>query len=122
MLTIRKEQMAVFAQAEIKKFEDRVVIHLKKFFPGQCHALGESQLREVIRYGIKRAAAYGITAARDVCKYIDLMVVLGRDFDTDKELPWVGAILSIRPAPGARVSVLVKAANKHLHQRQMPCR
>ena len=38
----------------------------------------------MVQYGIKRAAVYGFTAKRDVCKYIDLMILFGRDFDTDK--------------------------------------
>ena len=66
MITIRRKQMAVFAEAETKKSVDSMVVHLNKFFPKQCEAMGEPQLRETIRYGIKRAAAYGITAQRDV--------------------------------------------------------
>ena len=116
MLTIRKEQMAVFAQAEIRKFEDRVVIHLNKFFPRQCEALGDSKLRETIRYGIKRAATYGITAARDVRKYIDAMVALGRDFDTDRRLPWAGEILRARAISGIKMAKLIRTADKHLRQ------
>jgi hypothetical protein len=106
--------MAVFSQAEIKKFEERVVIHLNKFFPRQCEALGESKLRETIRYGIKRAAGYGITAARDVCKYIDVMVALGRDFDTDKKYPWAGEILKATSSSNARMARLIRTADTHL--------
>jgi len=114
MLTIRKQQMAAFERAEIKKFEDRMVIHLKKFFPRQCAALGDFKLRETIRYGIKRAAAYGITAEREVYKYTDLMIVLGRDFDTDQRLPWAGEILRGRKNPVAKILALHGSARKHL--------
>jgi hypothetical protein len=117
MLTIRKQQMAAFERAESKKFEDRMVIHLKKFFPGQCAALGESKLPETIRYGIKRAAAYGVTAERDVNRYIDLMIVFGRDFDTDQRFSWAGKILRARKHPAAKIQALYGSARKHLKRR-----
>jgi len=117
MLTIRKEQMAAFARAETKKFEDRMLIHLNKFFPRQCAGLGEPKLRETIRYGIKRAAAYGVTAERDVNKYIDLMIVFGRDFDTDNRFRWAGEILRTRKSPGAKIQALYGSARKRLKRR-----
>lgn len=117
MLTIRERQMAVFADVEIKKFVEGMVVHLKKFFPRQCEAMGEPQLQETIRYGIKRAAAYGITTKRDVYQYVDLMVVFGRDFDTDNGLPWASEILNRRNSPSIKTCLLLQAANRHLRQR-----
>ena len=114
MLTIREKQMAVFAEVETKKFVDRVVVHLNKFFPTQCADAGQEQLRETVQYGIRRAGAYGITSERDVYKYIDLMVVLGRDFDTDKEFPWAGEILNSGNTPSQRMWLLVRTADEHL--------
>jgi hypothetical protein len=116
MLVIRKRQMAVFEQVEIKKFVDCMVIHLKKFFPKQCEALGEPGLRETVQHGIKRAKAYGITSKRDVYKYVDLMVVFGRDFDTDKRYPWAGEILQKQLGPGVRIEALHQAARKQLRR------
>jgi len=109
--------MAVFAEVETKKFVDRMVVHLKKFFPKQCEVTGEPQLRETIRYGIKRAKIYGIVTERDVCKYIDLMVVLGRDFDADKRFPWAGEILTTSKKPRVKTSMLLQAAKNHLGKR-----
>jgi hypothetical protein len=37
--------------------------------------------------GVLRAKAYGIQAERDMVKYLNLMFVFGRDFDTEFELP-----------------------------------
>ena len=106
--------MAVFAEVETNKFVDHMIVHLKKYFPKQCEAMGEPQLRDTIRYGIKRAAAYGAVAKRDVYKFVDLMVVFGRDFDKDKQLPWAGEILRTPKDPGTKVDALVEAATKHL--------
>lgn len=114
MLTIRKEQMAVFSKAKLKKFEDFVLGHLNKSLPKQSGALGEARLRETIQYGIKRAASYGITAERDVYRYLYLLVAYGRDFDTDVKLPGVGEILRSRKDADGKIRALHQAAAKHL--------
>jgi hypothetical protein len=115
MLTIRAAQFAVFSQVEMGKFEDWTLAHLRKFFPDQCAALGEPELREWIRYGIWRAAHHGVTAKRDVCKYLDLMIVFGRDFD--KRWGWAGDILRRGGNSGARMQNLLRAAKQHLKNR-----
>ena len=116
MLRIRPEQLAVFAQVETQKFEDWTITHLKRFFPRQCATLDAPQLRELVRHGIRRSTVYGITAKNEVCKYSDLMVVLGRDFDTDSRLSWAGDILNRREDPAIRVRALQEAAKNHLRR------
>jgi hypothetical protein len=114
MLTIRKEQMAVFGPLGQKAFEDRMLVHLKKVFPEQSETLGEPKLRETIQYGTQRAAAYKIISERDVCKYIDLMIFYGRDFDKDPNLPWAQTILQNKAIrdPNSKIERLYKAAKK----------
>src|SRR5712692_3621172 len=94
MFNIRKEQLDALSQASLKSFEDRMVIHLNKFFQPQCKVLGDSKLRETIHYGIARAKSYAIISERDVCLYIDLMFAFGRDFDKDTNNCMVHQILS----------------------------
>jgi hypothetical protein len=91
-----------------------MLVHLQKFFPGQCYAAGEERVREIISHGIDRAATYGLTSKRDVCKYIDLMVVFGRDFDTDSRLRWAAEILRQRRNPGIKMRLLLEAGKRHL--------
>ena len=117
MLTIRQAQFAVLSQLEVRKFEDWMLVHLKIFFPSQCAVAGETQLRQMVQHGIQRAAGYGVTARRDVCKYIDLMIVFGRDFDTDKRHRWAGEILAKRRNPHAKIKTLFQAAKRHLKTR-----
>ena len=117
MLTIRPEQLVVLSQPQVKRFEDWMLAHLKKFFPKESEVAGESGLRETIQHGIKQAATYGITTERDVCKYIDLMIVLGRDFDQDEKFPWAGQILKTRNSPSIKTSVLVETAKKKLPEK-----
>ncbi len=112
MFKIRREQMAAFSGAARQSFEDRMVVHLNRFFPAQCEALGESEVRIVISYGIRRAREYGVKAERDVCKYVDIMFTFGRDFDRNPEFPWAGIILKERsyPTPSRRVDHLYDVA------------
>jgi hypothetical protein len=112
---IRSAQMAAFSESAIAAFENRLALHLHKCFPAECEAGGEQKVRETIRYGIERAATYGITAHRDVCKYIDLMFVYGRDFDTDPRLAWPSAVLSHRAmrTPTLKLETLYEAGIQH---------
>lgn len=116
MLTIRDEQFKAFSQAGVKKFEEWMLAHLRRFFPKECLVLGDAPVLETIRKGIDRAAAYEMTSKSDVCKYIDLMVVFGPDFDTDKRFPWAGEVLAERRSSSAKMQALHAAARKHLRQ------
>jgi hypothetical protein len=120
MLTIRKEQLAVFGPLGKKAFEDRLVTHIKKVFPQESQSLGEPQVRETIQYGTQRAAAHRIVSERDVCKYIDLMLLYGRDFDKDSNLPWAQSILQNQAIrnPSSKIERLYKAAKKQENKPQ----
>jgi hypothetical protein len=117
MLTIRQEQLRVFSQVEVQKFEDWMVMHLKRFFPRQCAVAGDQRLRETVRHGIRRAKVHGITAKREVARFVDLMIVFGRDFDTDKRFQWASAILRTRRDSATKMRVLLQAAKARLGNR-----
>ena len=117
MLTVRDGQMQIFSQAAVDQFEDWMTVHLKRFFPG-CLRMAEPDLREMIQYGIGRARSYRIRARRDVCKYVDLMAVLGRNFDSDAHLPWAKAILKNAFGEGMRMRLLVTEAQNYLRQKE----
>ncbi len=114
MLTIRQAQLAALGEMDVARFERWMLDHLAKFFPPQCAAAGELELRRTIRHGIDRAAAHGFRRKRDVCKYIDLMVVLGRDFDTSDQYPWARVILTELRNPDTKIQALQAAAKSHL--------
>ena len=114
MLALRAPQMAAFSLAEVQKFEDWMITHIRQFFSKQCAALKEPELRDLIQYGIKRAASHGIVSERDVCKFIDLIIVFGRDFDADKQRPWASQILANRKTPRSKIRSLYEAAEAQL--------
>ncbi len=93
MLTIRPDQMKVFAQYTTTDFEHRAMDHLRRCFPERTKALDEQRLLKPVRAGIIRAKPYGIETEREVVKYIDLMVIFGREFDTDPKYPEARRIL-----------------------------
>ena len=115
-LTIRPSQLAEFSRVEVQKFKSWMLVHLNKFFPRECQSEGETQLRETIQYGIKRAASYGITSKQDVCKFIDLMVLFGRNFDTETRSRWAGEILGKPGNPSAKMISLFREAKSHLRE------
>jgi hypothetical protein len=99
MLEIRPEQIKAFEETALRRFEDEMVRHLMELAPKHCEAVGEAGVRQVIRLGIKRGAGYGLTNRGPVRFYIDLMIMLGSDFDTDPQYPWAAAILKERELP-----------------------
>jgi hypothetical protein len=112
MFTIRTEQLQALSASQASSFDNRMRLHLEKFFPEQCGALDEARIIEAVHYGIARASTYGLISERDVCKYVDLMFALGRDFDTDPQFDWVQPMLTDAntPDPGARIELLYDAA------------
>jgi hypothetical protein len=115
MLIIRKEQMAVFSRAELEEFGDRMVKHLNKCFSEECKSLGEPEVRKLIQYGVGRAASYGITVERDVCKYIDLMMAFGVDFDQSTHHSWASNVLNHPKLknPTRKMNRLFQVAKRH---------
>ena len=110
MLTIRNAQFRTLSLDARRRFEQRVARHLAKFFPDRTAAMDSGELVALIRHGCDRATAHGFKSARDVCKYIDLMVVFGPDFDVDPRHAWAREILD-RPAEdrSAKMRELVSA-------------
>jgi len=114
MLSVRDDQVARFKEAAQRQFEEWMIQHLRRFFAKRCERMGEARVRELVEYGIRRAASYGITMRREVCKYIDVMVVLGRDFDRDARYGWAQQILSGNIAPSQKGTLLLSTTRTHL--------
>jgi hypothetical protein len=93
VLTIRREQLNLFAADRRNDFETRLAVHLRRYFPDRVALLGEGEFQAFIRQGRARAARYGFDTQRDICKYLGLMCIFGRDFDSDRRLPWAAEIL-----------------------------
>lgn len=108
MLVMRKVQLEVLGESARRRFEERLGAHLRRFFPRPCEVLGQEGLRQVCREGIERAQSYGMTSERDLCKFLSLVFVFGRDFD--REQPWAAEILRLGSVPSRRMERLYAAA------------
>jgi hypothetical protein len=109
MLVIRNPQFEALGRVAYEDFVSRMRVHLRRFFPEQCDALGEIKTGQLIEFGVKRAREYGFEAEREACKYLDLMCVFGHGFDRDSRLPWARLILESRFPPNPEGRML------HLH-------
>jgi len=94
MLRIRKEQNEELGKIALKRFEDSMVEHIKEFFPKYYEIHEEPLIRKVILYAVDRAESYDLITERDVCLYINLVFLLGSNFDTDPQLPWAAETLN----------------------------
>jgi hypothetical protein len=121
MLHIRKEQYEELGKISLKRFEDSMVEHIKEFFPENYDALGEAVVRNVIKYGVDRVEAHGFETEPDANMYIDLMFLLGSNFDTDPQLPWVATILEDESMDDTgRIERLYDQAIEYLDQIEGP--
>lgn len=93
MLSIRAEQMRVFEQAALRRFEDEMMAHSKDFTPRLCEVIGDDQLRVAVHSAISRAMAYGFTNRGPIRLFIEMMFLCGSAFDTDPQYPMLGEIL-----------------------------
>lgn len=96
MLVIRKEQWDALGAAAKRAFEDEMVVHLSGFSPPLFKAVGEDQMRRVIRLGMLRAADHSLRNRGPVRFYLEMMLLFGSYFDTDPQYPWAKELLGDR--------------------------
>ena len=107
MLVIRKAQLHTLALQRRQDFVRRAGAHLCACFP-ECAAMAPSERQSFVEEGIAKALRYGIEAERDVCKFLNLLVVFGPGFDV--ELPWAKRTLAAKDGPSLRLNRLYARA------------
>lgn len=93
MLIIRSQHKAAFGQAVGRNLECSLLTHAKRAFGPPVAEMGEPAARALVRKAIAQAERHGIVQAYEVCRYLDMMFLLGEDFDADAALPWTREIL-----------------------------
>jgi hypothetical protein len=99
-LIIRQAQMDVFAELARERFISAMVDHVRTYFPGRHAQLGDVGLHKALSDAIDKAKNYGLTSKRDVCKFINVTMTLGPDFD--RTLPILHDILASHEPPAVR--------------------
>ncbi len=114
MLTIRKEQVQVFDELAMKQFIENMMIHVRKYFPIESKAMDDGQLRKNILEIIQRAGEYELITERDICKFLNISIFFGMDFDKKPENAWMLAILMDKkePNPSIRIGKLYQEVLK----------
>lgn len=95
-MIISQKQLEPFAQHNLKKFEDEMVLHITDFAPNSAKALKEKGVRKVVQLGMQNANKYGFTKKGPVRFYIEMMFMFGSYFDTDFQYPWIQKVLNDR--------------------------
>ncbi len=100
MLKLRKEQMKVLGQYTLEQFQNRMVVHLRTNFGEYTKDLEDSELQKKVEQGIKRAEGYSVTREDDIRRFLEYMVLLTTDFDTNPKTAWAGEILEDKKLNG----------------------
>ncbi len=98
-MIIRSEQVRALEEASWRGFEDRMIERVRTYFPKPAEQLGEAQLRVLTRYAVTRAERHMLPHERSIALYLDMMFVLGSNFDEDSQIPWAAAILADHTLP-----------------------
>ena len=121
MLLIRKEQLAVLTPLHVDHFNQRLREHIQQQFPEFCAAHSDDQLEDEIRHASLCAVKFGFTTAFALCRFMNLQIVLGRDFDAYPENAWMREWLD--PAdelnPHARILSLYDEATVRLRYAEL---
>lgn len=89
MLVIRKPQLDALDPIPQIIFEDQLLKHFREHYPQDCRRAGAGQVRKLIRMGVAQAGGHRYMSQREVGYYVNLMLMLGCDFDRDPQIPWM---------------------------------
>ncbi len=92
--SMRAEHLRAFAQQQRERFVAEMHAHIRTEYPAEHRALGEKGATQFIERSMQKAAKYHITLENEVARFIELLLVLGEDFDVSSKTPWAGPILS----------------------------
>lgn len=92
--------MAILARMGERAAEERALKHLRRCVPQTCESMPETTLREIVARGHALANRYGFRDEFDFFRYLNLMFVLGFDFDTDARYPWAARSLNRQDMTG----------------------
>ncbi len=70
-----------------------MVFHVGRFFPERFLMMEEPAVLDTVRAAIDLSRGHGLVLQRDVCRYLNCMLVLGSRFDRDPRYGWVNTLL-----------------------------
>ena len=110
--------MSALAEVQRDAYVTSMMEHLRKFSPLQADALGSTGLPGVIQMGFRRSQAHGFTSRSSARFFLELMFLLGSEFDTDPQYPWAAEALAPTTPdddPALRALALHQKTIEYLH-------
>lgn len=93
MFSISSELMARLGQAVDDRFVRSLLPHIQASHFVLVRSATAAGLESALRFGVARARGYGLTQEADLRHFLDLMLSLGSEFDTDPQYAWLRPFL-----------------------------
>lgn len=101
--------------AALVDFERRAVAHLERCMPDRCERLGPVAVRASVREAIAKARTYRIESELDVLRLLNVMYVLGFDFETYPRYAWAAELLQdTQVQASSRLEIILDRAKREL--------
>ena len=111
MLIIRAAQMQAFSRAVSDNLIESAVEHIRTSLPEMFEQLGREEVRESVLFAMRKADEYGLDDWSQVVRYLNVMYILGFEFDEDPRYAWANEILrSARPDANEKTKLLTEWA------------
>jgi hypothetical protein len=108
MLQITKKQLELLSERLMASFIKGAILHLRQKFPKTTRFFPDNELSTLISEGIDKATGYNILESEEVLPFLEYLIVLGRNFDTDPENSWALEVLNDDDMVGAdKISLLI---------------
>ena len=106
-LRIRPEQMEALGAVPLEALRASMCDQLRRHWKPLAERIGEESISFFVDQAIERCSFYEIDMRRDHFRYLNVMALLGADFD--EELEWTKEILEMRALRGsARIDRLIE--------------
>ncbi len=94
MLVIHPSQMGALARGMVRNFQNQMAAHLKEFAPTRAGRLNDAQLDAIVAAGIERSRSHGFSARGPVQLFLEMIFILGSEFDSDPQYQWAADVLA----------------------------
>jgi Domain of unknown function (DUF4123) len=117
--TIRAEQMQAMAEARREQMIDRCVEFVRGEFPDLCARMTAAQVRDSVRTALAKGERWKFGAREEVMLYLELMYLLGFDFDESRRGAWARGMLGdFDLGPRTRLELLVDEARARVGRKR----
>ncbi len=113
MLTIRQSQIDAIIADRASNMADTITSYLRSEHPARTEALDDESLRALVEGALERGRGHGLQAEWDLCRFAELELRHGPEFDTRHS--WAADLLAMPDqSAGARIDSLESYDNNYL--------